>query len=90
MKSPFVITLVVLAVSSAFAAESPRSQSGPGTAQPSHQGKDDGTNDTAAAILAARQKAVDDLRAGRAAPYYFAAPQAPAPTSRPSSPSARH
>jgi hypothetical protein len=79
MKSLFVIALVVLAACPPFAAESVRGQSGPALAQTSHQGTDDGTSDIAAAILAARQKAVDDLRAGRTAPYYFAAPQAPAP-----------
>jgi len=39
----------------------------------------------ASALLEARRKAVDDIRAGRAAPYYFAPVTAPAPQPRPDS-----
>jgi hypothetical protein len=87
MKSHLVAMLMVAGLSPSWAAEptaSPNDARPESTGQASPQDKDERDKADAAAILAARQKAVDDIRAGRPAPYYFAFPQAaPAPSAPP-------
>jgi hypothetical protein len=67
-------SFVTLLASIAFASDKIKH---PGMAQPLPRSEEDHDKATAASILAARQKAVDDLRAGRAALYYFAGPPMP-------------
>ena len=81
MKALLTTMLVVAAAGPLSGAKPTSARNEAGTAgseQSAAQSQEQRAKDQAAAILEARQKAVDDIRAGKPAPYYFAAPVAPA------------
>src|SRR5262245_4538105 len=88
MKSRLLTLLMAAVVSPAWGAEPTASPGAdaPGTAPASTgeaapQSQDDRDKADAAAMLQARQKAVDDIRAGKPAPYYSGSPPPASPSS---------